>query len=333
MAKTLRDCQALFGYDAVVVFPDLTLGAEALGCTLEWRDDGPPAVAEGLASFDALDALPAGSMAARGRMPAALDAAGQLVETIGRGCAVLGAVTGPVTLARLAFPSAVLFSKERTAPRVIERLAAENLAVARAFFERRVDGVIVLDPDLSEAPPAVHDALTKAFRTLHNLAQFYDGRLLLAAHGPAPIAASLNADGVSLSGQDVETQVAGTKRGQARGALISADAWSDNVEEDRPRHRRRGRRQPLPHHRRRGPLPTPPPTPSTTSWTPSKGNQAARASSLDWMYRFMIHSVCLIAPWPRTTNADCGDRGTVPLRNQHKREGLRATPCARLGRE
>ena len=70
MAKTLRDCQALFAYDAVVVFPDLTLGAEALGCTLEWPDDGPPSVAEGLASLEALDALPEGSMAAGGRMPA-----------------------------------------------------------------------------------------------------------------------------------------------------------------------------------------------------------------------------------------------------------------------
>ena len=230
MAKTLRDCQALFGYDAVVVFPDLTLGAEALGCTLEWRDDGPPAVAEGLASFESLDALPAGSMAARGRMPAALDAAGQLVETIGRGCAVLGAVTGPVTLARLAF-SSPSFLEGADGTRAIERLAAENLTVARAFFERRVDGVIVLEPDLAEAPPAVHDALTKAFRTLHNLAQFYDGRLLLAAHGPTPIAASLNADGVSHSGLDVETQVAGAKRGQARGAPIPAAAWSDNVEE------------------------------------------------------------------------------------------------------
>ncbi len=230
MAKTLRDCQALFGYDAVVVFPDLTLGAEALGCTLEWRDDGPPVVAESLASFESLDALPAGSMAARGRMPAALDAAGQLVETIGRGCAVLGVVTGPVTLARLAF-SSPSFLEGADGTRAIERLAAENLTVARAFFERRVDGVIVLEPDLAEAPPAIHDALTKAFRTLHNLARFYDGRLLLAAHGPTPIAASLNADGVSHSGLDVETQVAGAKRGQARGAPIPAAAWSDNVEE------------------------------------------------------------------------------------------------------
>ena len=230
MAKTLRDCQALFGYDAVVVFPDLTLGAEALGCTLEWNDDGPPAVAEGLVSFDALDALPAGSMAARGRMPAALDAAGQLVDTIGRGCAVLGAVTGPVTLARLAFPSPS-FLEGADGTHAIERLAAENLTVARAFFERRVDGVIVREPDLAEVPPAVHDALAKAFRTLHNLARFYDGRLLLAARGPAPIAESLDADGLSLGGLDLRTQVAGAKRGQARGALISADAWSDNVEE------------------------------------------------------------------------------------------------------
>ena len=257
MAKTLRDCQALFGYDAVVVFPDLTLGAEALGCTLEWRDDGPPAVAEGLASFDALDALPAGSMAARGRMPAALDAAGQLVETIGRGCAVLGAVTGPVTLARLAFPSPS-FLEGADGTRVIERLATENLTVARAFFERRVDGVIVLDPDLSEAPPAVHDALTKAFRTLHNLAQFYDGRLLLTAQGPTPIAESLDADGVSLSGLDVETQVAGAKRGQARGAPISADAWSDNAEEAvRSRTRRTAASTSPPTARSH---PTPPPT-------------------------------------------------------------------------
>ena len=230
MAKTLRDCQALFGYDAVVVFPDLTLGAEALGCTLEWREDGPPVVAQGLASFETLDALPAGSMAARGRMPAALDAADQLVETIGRGCAVLGAVTGPVTLARLVFSSAAVL-EEATGPRAIERLAAENLTVARAFFERRVDGVVVLEPDLAEAPPAVHDALTKAFRTLHNLAGFYDGRLLLAARGPAPIAASLDADGLSLAALDLETQVAAAKRGQARGTPISADAWSGNVEE------------------------------------------------------------------------------------------------------
>ena len=208
MAKTLRDCQALFAYDAVVVFPDLTLGAEALGCTLAWPNDGPPAVAEGLTSFEVLEALPNGSMAAGGRMPAALDAAGQLVETIGRGCAVLGAVTGPVTLAHLALSPAAF--NDETGPRAIEQLAAENLTVARAFFERRVDGIIVLDPDLGEAPPAVHDALTKAFRTLRNLAQFYDGRLLLATHGWTTIAASLDADG--------------------RGAAIPADAWG-NVEE------------------------------------------------------------------------------------------------------
>ena len=218
MAKTLRDCQALFGYDAVVVFPDLTLGAEALGCTLEWPDDGPPSVAEGLASLEELDALSAGSMAAGGRMPAALDAAGQLVETTGRGCAVLGAVTGPVTLARLVLSPTAL--EGETGVRAVERLAAENLTVARGFFERRVDGVIVLDPDLAEAPPAVSDALTKAFRTLRNLAQFYDGRLLLATRGPVPIAGSLDTDGLSLGGVDVDPQ-----RGRARGAVISADAW------------------------------------------------------------------------------------------------------------
>lgn len=218
MAKTLRDCQALFAYDAVVVFPDLTLGAEALGCTLEWPDDGPPSVAGSLASFEALHALPEGSMAAGGRMPAALDAAGQLVETVGRGCAVLGALTGPVTLARLALSPEAL--DDETGARAIERLAAENLTAARAFFERRVDGVVVLDPDLGQAPPAVHDALAKAFRTLRNLAQFYDGRLLLATRGPAPIAASLDADGLTLGGVDVDAQ-----SGRTRGAAITAGAW------------------------------------------------------------------------------------------------------------
>ena len=223
MAKTLRDCQALFAYDAVVVFPDLTLGAEALGCTLEWPDDGPPSVAEGLASFEALDALPEGTMAAGGRMPAALDAAGQLVETIGPGCAVLGALTGPVTLARLALSPEAL--DDETGARAVERLAAENLTAARAFFERRVDGVVVLDPDLGQAPPALHDALAKAFRTLRNLARFYDGRLLLATRGRAPIAASLESDGLSLGGLDVDAQ-----QGQARGAAITADTW-DAAEE------------------------------------------------------------------------------------------------------
>ena len=219
MAKTLRDCQALFAYDAVVVFPDLTLGAEALGCTLEWPDDGSPTVAEGLASFDMLDALPEGAMAGGGRMPTVLDAAGQLVETIGRGCAVLGAVTGPVTLARLALSPEAL--DDETGARAVERLAAENLTAARAFFERRVDGLVVLDPDLGQAPPALHDALAKAFRTLRNLAQFYDGRLLLATHGPAPIAASLDTDGLSIGGVEVDAQP-----GRARGAALTADAWS-----------------------------------------------------------------------------------------------------------
>ena len=223
MAKTLRDCQALFAYDAVVVFPDVTLGAEALGCTLEWPDDGPPSLAEGLASLEALDALPEGSMAAGGRMPAALDAAAQLVETVGRGCAVFGAVAGPVTLARLALSPAALDDEKGV--RAIERLAAENLTAARAFFERRVDGVVVLDPDLGQAPPALHDALTKAFRTLRNLARFYDGRLLLATRGRAPIAASLESDGLSLGGLDVDAQ-----QGRARGAAIPADGW-DDVEE------------------------------------------------------------------------------------------------------
>ena len=265
MAKTLRDCQALFGYDAVVVFPDLTLGAEALGCTLEWSDDGPPVVAQRLASFEALDALPAGSMAAGGRMSAALDAAGQLVETIGRGCAVLGAVIGPVTLARLVLSPTAL--EGETGVRAVERLAAENLTVARAFFERRVDGVVVLDPDLAEAPTAVHDALTRAFRTLRNLAQFYDGRLLLATGGPAPIAGSLDTDGLSLGGLDVDAH-----RGRARGAAFAAEVW-DAAEETVGAVPQCRRRQPLPHHRRRGAPPTPPRTASTTSWTPWRGSR------------------------------------------------------------
>jgi len=219
MAKTLRDCQSLFGYDGILVFPDATLEAEALGCKLDWTEDQPPTIAKTLTSLADLDVFGGDRSLTQGRLPKVIDAAAQLVESASSRCAILGSVNGPIAIAQEALPS------EKLSPIIVEKIGEACHALARGFFERRVDGIIVRESSLSSVPSAVYDALVKTFRTLKNLAQFYDVPLLLAIDDSSDLVDALPVDGVSNGSWEAE------KKGRTPwGAAISASDWDNDLE-------------------------------------------------------------------------------------------------------
>lgn len=220
MAKTLRDCQSLFGYDGILVFPDATLEAEALGCKLDWIEGQPPTIASTLTSFADLNTFGGGRSLTQGRLPTVIAAATQLVESASSRCAILGSITGPIAIAQTALPS------EDLNPIVVEKISEECHALARAFFERRVDGIIVRESSLACVPTTVHDALVKTFRTLKNLAQFYDVPLLLAIDDSSELVDALPVDAVSNGGWEV-----GNSGTTPWGAAISASDWDNDLED------------------------------------------------------------------------------------------------------
>ena len=231
MSKVVRDCQSLFGYDALTVLPDPTLEAEALGREITWSEHGPPELAGSPPSSSVLGELETGGIVERGRCPVLLSAAGRLVETA-RDTPVLGMVTGPATLARSFLGQS--WEKTESGMETLSRLGEEVIALTRAFCERRIDGVVVLDPALVELPGVLFEGVVRLFRTMHNLTQFYDARLLLATSLPEKadpgFLEGLSVDGVS----DGRWEGAGESRGASapvRGIAIPPSAWGEEIEE------------------------------------------------------------------------------------------------------
>ncbi len=207
LANSLHACQRLFKHDAVVVLFDQTLEAEALGCELAWDEGGPPRVGSpavsGAGDIEALDS----AIEAKGRVPVVLEAAKRLVVTAGQDCAVLGAVTGPVTIGKhlLGDSFLELASTDGDAfRRVIEFSGRVAVALSRAFGELKLDGLVVSDPDLVSLAGGHYENVNSVLKTLHNVTGFYNMPLILHTGGvPADgmdAFLGLEADAFSASG-------------------------------------------------------------------------------------------------------------------------------------
>jgi uroporphyrinogen-III decarboxylase len=182
LANSLQACQRLFRHDGVVVLYDTTLEAEACGCSIEWPEGRPPAIASPIGgSATDLAALDSSGIESRGRVPVVLEAARRLKDTIGRDVALLGAVTGPTTFARhLTGRSWDTIPGESTEAlvRLWEKIA---LALARAYGEMLLDAVVVIDHGLGSSGPDSAPVIRDTVKTLSNLARFYDVPVIIHA--------------------------------------------------------------------------------------------------------------------------------------------------------
>ena len=206
MANSLQSCQRLFKYDGITVLYDSTLEAEALGCQIIWQGDKSPQIAVPIISSEGdIDKLDASGIESKGRIPAVLEAAKRLGQTVGREVAMVGVVTGPVTLSRHLMGDD--FIKEADAEsdvfnKVIDLSGKVAVSLARAFGELNFDAVILADDYLASFKSEHYSKLQSTLKTLHNILNFYNAPLIIMSgrisEESLPELFKLKADGFAL---------------------------------------------------------------------------------------------------------------------------------------
>lgn len=187
LANSLQSAQRLLGCDGLIVAEDPTVEAEVCGCTVAWPDDEPEVTSHPWAGDVAAGAQPFGGipltgLETRGRLSVALEVTRRLNAVIGKEVALIPAVTGPVTLAHLLrgpeFLADVEAAPER-AYQAVEAALAVTVQVAKQYLDLGLDHLVVFDPLLGSLDPVHYARLGSGLRTLWNVADFYDVRVLL----------------------------------------------------------------------------------------------------------------------------------------------------------
>ena len=184
LANSLQACQRLFKYDAVVTSFDSTLEAEACGCRIAEADERQPeSDTDVYTSADVLEHLDVSGIEVKGRIPVIIEAAKRLTQTIGRDVALLGVITGPITFGQhlLGNSKALAITDNRLFDKLIDFWGNIALALARAYGEMNLDGIVVADKKLVSIEPSHYAAIQPAFKTLSNLVRFYDAPVIIHA--------------------------------------------------------------------------------------------------------------------------------------------------------
>jgi hypothetical protein len=171
LAQALEEAQELFDQQAVCVGLDITLLAEACGRRVNWTGKFEvPSLDEG--PLENPDTPQPQDIRSKGRFGQVLEATERIVTVLAKRAALLGALTGPATLARqLAYEKGAIESPIRN---VAERACQ---VLSRAYLESKVDHLLLMEG--SEARTEDIRAVIPAYRSLCNLAHFFNTRLVL----------------------------------------------------------------------------------------------------------------------------------------------------------
>ena len=209
LSRALINAQKLFGYDAIVAAFDLSLEAEACGCRIDWGNGEslPAVVSHPLSEGATIEDMDISSFEKRGRLPVVLEATKRIRAIRGKDVAVIGVITGPLTLARHlkgdAFAEDLNQSSERAA-KVIAATGNIALKLCRSYCELGVDVIAIADEMLGQVNPDQIQTLAAPLRSIWNVARYYNVHSLIVTKDCRqehiePIL-GLQADGVALSG-------------------------------------------------------------------------------------------------------------------------------------
>lgn len=208
LANSLQACQRLFKYDGIAVLLDTTLEAEVCGCRVEWRDKEPPLVASHILQKQKPESLDISGIESKGRIPVVLEAAKRLAQTAGRDVAMLGVITGPITLGKHLMGDdfvPALDINTQLSQKVLELSGQIALALAKAYGELKFDAIVLADSNLASIYPVHYPKVQPVLKTLRNLVNFYDASLILLTGHISPVTAErfsafleFEADGFSL---------------------------------------------------------------------------------------------------------------------------------------
>ena len=193
-ANVLDGAYKLLRQDGIVTSFDPTLEAEFFGCPVDFPGDYDLPVAD----WSGGD-VSAASLDKSGRLPVMLEAIRRLVQMRGREAAIIGAITGPCSLA-------ANIGGDTALPAVGDLLTK----LTKAICEAKVDGLIIREDLLGEkfySEFAAHEkAYAAAYATILNLTRFYNVAGLLMVKSPQPddlaaLAKKLAPAGLILSGR------------------------------------------------------------------------------------------------------------------------------------
>lgn len=188
LTKIILNAQKLYGYDAVINNFDLTLEAEACGCSIRWGSDyelphvsnHPLADVEQVSNVNVLD------IERTGRLPVVLETTRRLKMLLGRTIALVVVVTGPLTLSSHLRGDVILKElDERTeeAIRIIELAGQVSTKVCRLYCELEPDIVLIVEDRMPEFLPKHLPLLTSLYRPIWNTARFYNAFPVLLKRG------------------------------------------------------------------------------------------------------------------------------------------------------
>jgi uroporphyrinogen-III decarboxylase len=209
LANSLQACQKLFKYDGIAALLDTTLEAEACGCQIACREGEPPEVVSHVLMGKKPESLDVSAIETRGRIPIVLEAAKRLAQTAGKDVALLGVVTGPITLGKHLMGDDFIHVLEidtQLGQKVLELSGKIALALARAYCELKFDAIIMADATLASIYPVHYPKVQPLLKTLRNLVNFYDAPLIILTKRVPPVPVDrfsaflkFEADGFSLS--------------------------------------------------------------------------------------------------------------------------------------
>lgn len=166
LVKAVCAAAERYSADGVCSAFDLQAEAEALGCTLHWVKNNPPAVTGHILSQGkTLEALP-DITRDMGRLPVFFEATKELVEKIGEEKAVFGLCCGPFTLALHLRGSAFIMDmmkKPDEAHKVLKFCAEVTRRMCMWYMETGAHVVAVVDPMTSQIAPKHFEAFVSPY--------------------------------------------------------------------------------------------------------------------------------------------------------------------------
>jgi len=190
LANSLQSCQKLFKYDGIAISLDTTLEAEACGCQIAWQEGEPPKVISHVLEGKDPQSLDVSAIETKGRIPIVLEAAKRLAQTAGKDVALLGVVTGPITLSKHLMGDdfiPALDTNTQLSQKVIEITGKIALTLAKAYGELKFDAIVLADSDLASLHPVYYPVIQPMLKTLRNLVNFYDAPLIILTRRVPPV--------------------------------------------------------------------------------------------------------------------------------------------------
>ena len=206
LSKALRNLQKLYNTNGIINIFDSTLEAEALGCEVTWKANGPVIIGHPFTEGKPSQILPH-SILDKGRIPVVLDATRQLKITIGNAIPVGAVITGPIAITSNLVGQDItnLLEKDpKTANNLIKMVSKVIVELCKQYCEIGVDFIVLADENLWKLDQSYIVELSKYLRSFNNVARYYDIPTIILTkklHNAAILEkiCTLNSDGIVLS--------------------------------------------------------------------------------------------------------------------------------------